>query len=101
MKKNILISLAMLSMASTAMAQRMAPSMEVAGNDTVCQIFVYSPGDKDGLHVAYLDEKQTWQHIGQLCSSDYSQWGKEKRMYDPYVVHANDGTWRAVWAVNN
>lgn len=101
MKKSILFSLAMLSMASTAMAQRMAPSMEVAGNDTVCQIFVYSPGDKDGLHVAYLDEKQTWQHIGQLCSSDYSQWGAEKKMYDPYVVHANDGTWRAVWAVNN
>ena len=59
MKKSILFSIAMLSMASTAMAQRMAPSMEVVGNDTICQIFVYSPGDKDGLHGAYLDEKQS------------------------------------------
>lgn len=101
MKKNILYSLAMLTFASTATAQHLTPSMEVAGRDTVCQIFVYSPGDKDGLHVAYLNEKERWEHIGQLCASDYSQWGAEKRMYNPYVIHANDGTWRAVWAVNN
>lgn len=101
MKKSILYSLAMLAMAPTAMAQHIQPAMEVAGKDTICQIFVYSPGEKDGLHVAYLNDKNLWENVGQLCASDYAQWGAEKRMYNPYVVHAADGTWRAVWAVNN
>ena len=69
--------------------------------DTVCRIFVYSPGDKDGLHLAYLDETEKWVDAGQLCGSDYSRWGSEKRMYNPYVTHAADGTWRAVWSVND
>lgn len=101
MKKSILYSLAMLLLSPAAMAQHLQPSIEVAGKDTICQIFVYSPGERDGLHVAYLNEKNQWENVGQLCASDYAQWGAEKRMYNPYVVHAADGTWRAVWAVNN
>ena len=82
-------------------AAYVTPAYSVIGNDTTCQIFVYSPGDMAGLHLAYLGDNDTWQDVGQLCSSDYSRWGTEKRMYSPYVVHANDGSWRAVWSVND
>jgi len=77
------------------------PSYTILGNDTTCQIFIYSPGERDGLHLAYLKDDDTWNEVAQLCASDYSRWGSEKRMYSPYVVHANDGTWRAVWSVND
>ncbi|MCR5131325.1 MAG: alpha-N-arabinofuranosidase [Prevotella sp.] len=73
----------------------------IYGNDTTCQIFIYSPNEKNGLHLAYHTSDGTWQHVGQLCSSDYAQWGSEKRMYHPTVVHANDGTWRLVFSVND
>ena len=101
MNKRVIFTAAVSVVSLAAVAQRTVPAMHIAGNDTICQIFVYSPGEKDGLHVAYLDEKEKWADIGQLCASDYSRWGSEKRMYNPYVVHAADGTWRAVWAVNN
>ncbi len=71
------------------------------GNDSTCQIFVYSPGPTSGLHVAYLSDDETWQDVGQLCSSDYGQWGAEKKMHHPYVVHAEDGTWRLLFSVND
>ncbi|MBP5277964.1 MAG: alpha-N-arabinofuranosidase [Prevotella sp.] len=39
--------------------------------------------------------------MGQLLSSDYGPWGQEKRMVSPFITRASDGTWRAVWQVNN
>lgn len=63
-------------------------------------IFVYSPGEKDGLHAAYMDNEGKWQEIGQLCASDYGPWGSDKKMYAPSVARGKDGTWRAVWQVN-
>ena len=71
------------------------------GDDIVRQIFIYCPGEHEGLHAAYLDFDNQWHKIGQLCASDYAQWGSEKRMYYPNVVHAADGTWRAVWQLND
>jgi alpha-L-arabinofuranosidase len=53
------------------------------------------------LHLAYLTDNETWKDVGQLCGSDYSQWGAEKRMYNPYVMRANDGTWRLLFGVND
>lgn len=82
-------------------AQTQEPAYQIVGRDTTCQIFVYSPGIKDGLHVAFLAADETWRHIGKLCSSDYAQWGGEKRMYNPYVLRANDGTWRLLFGVND
>ena len=100
MNKNIVFA-AVISLSSYfGFAQRPAPEVSIIGNDSVCRIFIYSPNEKSGLHAAYLDDKEKWNDIGQLCASDYSRWGSEKRMYAPYVVHAADGTWRAVWAVN-
>lgn len=106
MKKITFLQYAALSVASTLLslpsqAQRPLPAYEIMGNDTACQIFVYSPGIKDGLHVAYLTEGQQWQDIGQLCASDYGPWGAEKKMYDPFVLKASDGTWRLLFSVNN
>ena len=91
---------------STAIAQGQArveidPAYSIIASDTTCQVFIYSPGERDGLHLAYKTENDTWQEVGQLCSSDYGQWGAEKRMYKPSVVHANDGTWRLVFGVND
>ena len=71
------------------------------GDDIIRQLFIYCPGEHDGLHAAYLDFDNQWHKIGQLCASDYGQWGAEKRMYSPNLVRAADGTWRAVWQVND
>ena len=77
-----------------------AASTTQAANDDGHQVFIYSPDQKEGLHIA-TNEGGTWQHIGQLCSSDYSTWGTEKRMHHPSVARAKDGTWRLVFSVND
>ena len=64
------------------------------------QVFIYSPNERAGLHIAVL-ESAGWREIGQLCSSDYGTWGAEKRMYHPSVARAKDGTWRLVFQVND
>ncbi len=84
-----------------AKAQQPLPLYQIVGSDTTCAVFIYSPGEKAGLHLAYLTDDETWKDVGKLCSSDYAQWGSEKRMYDPCVLHANDGTWRLVFSVND
>ena len=80
-------------------AAEIMPLYSIQGKDSTCQIFIYSPGERSGLYLAYKGQDADWHDVGQLCTSDYSRWGSEKRMYAPYVVHASDGTWRAIWAV--
>ena len=65
-----------------------------------CKVFIYSPGQGDGLHIA-VGQNGTWRDAGRLCSSDYGTWGAEKRMFHPSVCRANDGTWRLVFQVND
>ena len=48
-----------------------------------------------------MKQGDKWHHVGQLCTSDYGTWGVEKRMYHPSVCHADDGTWRLVFQVND
>lgn len=93
------MTLALVAWGCVAWAQ--TPSYSMIAGDTTCQVFIYSPGERDGLHLAFHAEDDTWQEVGQLCSSDYGQWGAEKRMYKPSVVHANDGSWRLVFGVND
>ena len=64
------------------------------------RVFIYSPNERAGLHIAQQTDNG-WQEIGQLCSSDYGTWGVEKRMYHPSVCRVNDGTWRLVFQVND
>ena len=71
-----------------------------AQTDSLQRIFVYSPGETRGLHIA-IQENDTWREAGQLCSSDYGTWGAEKKMYHPSVCRASDGTWRLVFQVND
>lgn len=78
-----------------------SPAYSIAGRDTTCQIFLYSPGPTQGLHLAYLTDQDKWVDVGKLCSSDYGPWGAGKKMFDPSVVKANDGTWRALWGVDS
>jgi len=77
------------------------PAYTFVGKDSICQIFIYSPDPTQGLHLAYLTEDERWVDVGQLCASDYGPWGAEKKMYNPFVLKANDGTWRALWSVND
>ena len=63
-------------------------------------VFLYSPDERSGLHIASQDSIG-WHHLGQLCGSDYGTWGAEKRMYHPSVCRAADGTWRLVFQVND
>ncbi len=64
------------------------------------QLFFYCPDATKGLHVAHL-QKDGWVHVGQLFSSDYGEWGTEKRMFSPFIHHSEDGSWRAVFQVND
>ena len=65
-------------------------------------IFIYSPNSGAGLHAAFREAgAQPWQHLGQLCSSDYGTWGAEKKMHHPSVTQARDGSWRLVFQVND
>ena len=102
--KYLLMSAALMAMAN-AMAlppvHKDAPAYTIVGKDSTCRIFVYSPAPNKGLHLAYLTDDERWVNVGQLCSSDYGPWGAEKKMYNPFVMKANDGTWRALWSVND
>ena len=64
------------------------------------QVFIYSPNPQAGLHIAHYGGGQ-WNEMGQICASDYGAWGSEKRMFKPSVARAVDGTWRAVWQLND
>lgn len=96
--KNIL-SLALAIFALEAGAQT-KPSYEIVGKDTTCQIFLYSPDNHDGLHVAYLTDQEQWTDAGRLCESDYASAADGKRMQTPYVCHAADGSWRLLFSVD-
>lgn len=74
-------------------------AMAVCAQETK-KVFIYSPNERAGLHLAQLTDKG-WQEVGQLCASDYGTWGVEKRMFHPSVARAKDGTWRLVFQVND
>ena len=76
------------------------PAYSIVGKDSTCQVFIYSPAENQGLHLAYFTGDERWVDVGQLCASDFGPWGSEKKMYRPFVMKANDGTWRALWSVN-
>ena len=84
-----------------AAAVALAMASPVMGQPTD-SIFVYSPDARSGLHIAMrLADSESWQHVGQLCSSDYGTWGAEKRMFHPMLCRAQDGSWRLVFQVND
>ena len=64
------------------------------------QAFIYSPNPNEGLRIA-VSQDTAWNDLGRLCSSDYGTWGVEKKMFNPCLCRAADGTWRLVFQVNN
>ena len=82
--------------AAMALSQSLSASISTV-SDT---IFLYAPDERSGLHVA-VRESDGWEHLGQLCSSDYGAWGAEKRMYHPSLIQDGDGSWRLVFQVND
>src|SRR5574344_1374181 len=104
MKKSLFVAFLSLGMAVAAPSysiSKLDPAMFLNGRDTTVQVLFYSPDSKSGMHLAYIDADEQWHEIGQIFASDYGQWGTEKRMIDPYIARANDGSWRAVWSVNS
>ena len=101
-KKYLFFSAALLAL-TQSVAQNPVndnPAYTIVGKDSTCQVFIYSPAENQGLHLAYFTDDERWIDVGQLCASDFGPWGSEKKMYRPFVMKANDGTWRALWSVN-
>lgn len=69
------------------------------------KVFLYSPGIKEGVRIAWLDESKPnggeFVDIAQVFSSDYGQWGGEKRMFSEYAVALDEGGYAAVFQVND
>ena len=66
-------------------------------------MMAYSANPTAGLSFAYSVNGQTWSPIGQgraFVKSDYGTWGAEKRMFNPDIARCADGSWIAVWGVN-
>ena len=102
-KKYLFFSAALLAL-TQSVAQNPVndnPAYTIVGKDSTCQVFIYSPAENQGLHLAYFTDDERWVDVGQLCASDFGPWGSEKKMYRPFVMKANDGTWRALWSVNS
>ena len=114
MKKKVLIILfigvifPMLSfMMMPSITQNMfAKTGNVFSEPDSAYIFAYSPSKSNGnngLHIAWSMDGRNWHVIGENHSfvrCDYSRWGSEKRMIDPFLFRANDGLWRCVWTLN-
>jgi len=57
----------------------------------------------NGLHFAWSTDNKKWTEVGNEFSfvrSDYGRWGSEKRMISPYLIPAENGTWKCVWSLN-
>ena len=96
----LLLGAALLAAPVHSDAKRPLKRKTTAKADSLKQVFLYSPNERAGLHIATQRADKQWYDMGMLVGSDYSSWGSEKRMYNPYVIRANDGSWRAVWQVN-
>lgn len=72
-----------------------------ASNLSAAKLFLYSPGETQGFHVAEQIADGSYRHIGQIFASDYSQWGSQKKMYAPTIVKLDEGGYAAVFGVND
>lgn len=78
-----------------------------AGQSDSVYLFAYSPAANNnhhGLQFAWSRDQQQWQPVGTngyaYLWSDYSRWGTEKRMIDPFLFRGSNGNWECVWALN-
>lgn len=78
-----------------------------ASNADSAYLFSYAT-DKNkatnGLHFAWSTDKICWHEIGPehaFVKSDYGNWGVQKQMHRPSLQQQPDGSWVAVWDVND
>ena len=85
-----------------ALPMQTVQAQSYSSTDSV-YIFTYATKPEEGIHIAYSYDQRNWKTIGQgysFVKSDYGAWGSGKKMYTPSVIYDN-GTWYAIWAVNN
>ena len=80
------------------LGQQEEPSYGIYGNDTTVQVFLYSPGSSQGLHLSYLGYDNQWKDLGQICASEYGLPGMSGSMFDPFVISV-DGSYRLLFFV--
>ncbi len=79
---------------------------EIRNEPDSAYIFAYTPSKSNGhngLQFAWSTDGKNWHTIGRNYSyvrCDYSRWGSEKRMIDPFLYCAPDGVWHCVWSMN-
>lgn len=95
----LLQQLLVVSMCVPAMGQKVKETITKAPPEA--GIFLYSPDEKQGFHVACITDEGSFTDVGQLFASDYSRWGSEKRMYSPYICRVGDKGNVAVFQVND
>lgn len=65
--------------------------------------YVFAYEVNNGLAFAWSIDQKNWHSIGKehhFLRSDYGRWGTQKKMQDPFLLHA-DGEWHCVWSVNH
>lgn len=86
-------------------AAQAGASASIANHPDSVYLLAYSTANsKDGLHAAYSIDNKRWTPVGSgrsFVKSDFGTWGAQKNMYDPSVLLDTDGTWYAVWSVND
>ncbi|MFV0591583.1 MAG: alpha-L-arabinofuranosidase C-terminal domain-containing protein [Draconibacterium sp.] len=57
----------------------------------------------NGLHYAWSVDRKNWTGIGpefRFLFCDFGAWGSQKRMLDPFLFQDQQGTWHAIWSLN-
>lgn len=72
--------------------------------DSVYLLSYATPSNpKEGIRLAYSVDNKYWIGIGNnysFVNSDFGTWGAQKNMYAPSMLQDTDGTWYAVWGLN-
>lgn len=98
---NILKQLSVIALAAQMPMVASAEITNAMAGTADTTVFLYSPAHNQGFHIAIANSDSTFRHTGQLFSSDYSQWGAEKRMYSPHIMALKEGGYVAVFQVND
>ncbi|WP_167615160.1 alpha-L-arabinofuranosidase C-terminal domain-containing protein [Maribellus sediminis] len=60
-------------------------------------------GGHNGLHYAWSVDRKNWNGIGpefRFLFCDFGAWGSQKRMLTPFLFQDQQGTWHAIWSLN-
>ena len=74
--------------------------------DSVYLFSFATSGDdgRSGLRFAWSMDKENWFEVGRnygYLRCDYSRWGSQKKMLDPYLKQSPAGEWICTWKLND